>query len=330
MTWDEYNSLFANDLRKAWDERKGSSADINLALVSALKSAGFDAYAVALSTRRHGMLNPFHPSITDFNYVVACAVADGDTILLDATAPHTPVGLLPERCLNGKGRLISKGVSRWVSLLPKQADKLAANYTITLNADGNLTGTAEITHEGYSALDLRNEIEDAASLDEFYKAVEKEHAGLTITTKSIDHLDSLYKPLLEKTEFSVADAVSMDDALILLNPVQFNATTRNPFRLKERTYPVEFPQAISETLVFNWTLPEGFAVDQLPKPALIGLPKNGGKFTYSVVQNGNGIMIVSMLKINQLMFVPAEYEYLKQFFAQVIAKQGESIVLKKL
>jgi hypothetical protein len=122
----------------------------------------------------------------------------------------------------------------------------------------------------------------------------------------------------------------MDDALVLVNPVQFEAITSNPFRLKERSYPVEFPQAINKTLVFNWSLPKGFAVEQLPKPAVVTLPNNGGKFTYSVVQNGENLMVISMLKINQLMFIPTEYASLKQFYAQIIAKQEESIVLKKL
>lgn len=331
ITWDEYNSLFANDLKKAWEDRKGSSGEINLALVNALKSAGFDANAVALSTRRNGKLNPFHPSVSDFNYVVACVAIAGDTLLLDATEPHSPVGILPERCLNGKGRLISKGGnSRWVNLTPKQADKFSANYNMVLNPDGSLSGNAEILHEGYNAIDLRNEIDDAASLDEFYKTFEKEHTGLTIKSKTLDHLDSLYKPLTEKLEFTIAEAVNMDDALVLVNPIQLEALTSNPFRLKERSYPVEFPQAINKTLVFNWSIPKGFAVEQLPKPAVVTLPNNGGKFTYSVVQNGENLMVISMLKINQLMFIPTEYANLKQFFAQVVAKQGESILLKKL
>lgn len=331
ITWDEYNSLLANDLRKAWDDRKGSAAEINLALVNALKSAGFDANAVALSTRRNGMLNPFHPSITDFNYVVACVAMAGDTLLLDATEPNSPIGILPERCLNGKGRLIRKGEkSHWVSLSPKEADKITANYNIVLNLDGSLNGNAEIQHEGYNAYDFRNDIDDASSLDEFYKNVEKKHTGLTIKSKVLEHLDSLYKPLLEKFEFTITDVTNMDDALVLVNPVQFEAFTSNPFRLKERSYPVEFPQAINETLVFNWSLPTGFVVEQLPKPAVVTLPNNGGKFTYNVVQNGDKLMVISMLKINQLMFIPTEYANLKQFFAQVIAKHGESIVLKKL
>jgi hypothetical protein len=41
-------------------------------------------------------------------------------------------------------------------------------------------------------------------------------------------------------------------------------------------------------------------------------------------------MITSIIKINQTTFVHDEYAYLKEFFNQIIAKQAENIVIKKL
>ena len=49
-----------------------------------------------------------------------------------------------------------------------------------------------------------------------------------------------------------------------------------------------------------------------------------------VTHLGNNVMITSIIKINQTTFVHDEYAYLKEFFNQIIAKQAENIVIKKL
>jgi hypothetical protein len=330
VRWNGYNSESADDLRKAWNDGSGSSGEINLILINALRSAKINATPVALSTRKNGFLNPVHPSISDFNYVVACVVTDGDTMLVDATEPLAPAGLLPERCLNDKGRLISESNPGWISLKPKASDKHSCTYNFTLDAEGTVIGQAKHIRDGYNALSFRKSLAAATSVEEFYKQKAKNITNLEFTSKLIPTLDSIYKPVEENTEFTIADAVDMNSGLILINPMMFEATTSNPFKLKERVYPVEFSYPTAETIISNWVLPEGYVIDQIPKPIALALPGNSGKFTYNVVQNGNNVMITSIIKINQTTFVHDEYAYLKEFFNQIIAKQAENIVIKKL
>ena len=116
---------------------------------------------------------------------------------------------------------------------------------------------------------------------------------------------------------------------MMISPLLFEKTKTNPFKLKERLYPVEFPYPVNETLMFTWIIPEGYVVDQIPKPAIVALPGDGGKFYYSVAQNGNAVTIVSKIQINKTLFLPEEYELIKEFFNQIIAKQGEMILIKK-
>lgn len=330
IRWDEHNALTADDLKEAWNKKRGSSGEINLALISALRMAGLQADPVALSTRSNGILNPVHPTITDFNYVVARVVAGGDTLLVDATEPLAPAGLLPVRCLNDKGRLITTNAPRWINLNPVVKTKRSGSYTVKIDADGNITGTAQIGREGYEALDFRKQMAAAASQDDFYKEKAKLTEGLSITTHALTGIDSLAKPLNESFDFTIADALDLNTGLILINPIIFEATKNNPFKLKERSYPVEFPYPFNETLMFTWTIPDGYAVDHLPVPALVILPEKGGKFTYNVVQNGNTITVISIINLNQTTFVSSQYEYIKTFFAQIVAKHAETIVLKKI
>jgi hypothetical protein len=330
VRWNGYNAVDADDIKKAWNDGSGSSGEINLILINALRSAKINTTPVVLSTRKNGFLNPVHPSISDFNYVVACVVTDGDTMLVDVTEPLAPAGLLPERCLNDKGRLISESNPGWMSLKPKASDKHSCTYTFTLDAEGSVIGQAKHIRDGYNALRFRKDVASAASVDEFYKQKAKNITNLEFTSTLIPTLDSIYKPVEENAEFTIADAVDMNSELILINPMMFEATTSNPFKLKERVYPVEFSYPTAETIISNWVLPEGYVIDQIPKPIALALPGNSGKFTYNVTQLGNNVMITSIIKINQTTFVHDEYAYLKEFFNQIIAKQAENIVIKKL
>jgi hypothetical protein len=77
------------------------------------------------------------------------------------------------------------------------------------------------------------------------------------------------------------------------------------------------------------TIPEGYVIDELPPSKVMVLPGNAGKYTYSMVQSGNTIMLTSILNINQAIFPQNEYTGLREFYNQVVAKQAEQIVLKK-
>ncbi len=330
IRWDGSNGLLVNDIRKAWKDSRGNVAEVNLSLVSALRMAGLQAHPVALSTRSNGFLNLVLPSIGDFNYVIAGVITGSDTVLLDATEYFIPAGLLPERCINGRGRFITDENSTWVSLKPYDKTKTAASFKLKITDEGAIVGSSTHTYEGYTALGVRKELSGMGQIDEYFKKRELKTNGLKYDSYTVENLDTISIPLKLNSEFTVADAVDLNAGIIAINPCLFETTTVNPFKLPERVYPVEFAYPFNETLMINWTVPDGYTVDFLPKPTSVMLPGNGGRFTYNIIHNGNIITVVSIINLRQTMFIPLEYEYIKAFFDQIITKQSESILLRKI
>jgi hypothetical protein len=76
-------------------------------------------------------------------------------------------------------------------------------------------------------------------------------------------------------------------------------------------------------------LPDGYTVDEIPKPKIIMLPNRSGKYTYTATLTGNTLSIVSVMQINKSLFLQDEYVNLREFYSQLIAKQSEQIVLTK-
>ncbi len=59
------------NVKKSFKEKMGGASEINLALITALNTAGIDAKIILISTRDKGFPTKKHPVITDFNYLAA-------------------------------------------------------------------------------------------------------------------------------------------------------------------------------------------------------------------------------------------------------------------
>src|SRR5690606_38156787 len=107
-----------------------------------LQEAGLDADPVLVSTREHGKVYKGTPMLNKFNYVIAHVNLGGKSVLLDATDPLLPAGMLPMRSLNGEGRLIKSGTDQWIALKP--SDKYQRVYTgnLTIHESGKMEGDA--------------------------------------------------------------------------------------------------------------------------------------------------------------------------------------------
>ncbi|HNF79012.1 MAG TPA: hypothetical protein PK325_02595, partial [Cyclobacteriaceae bacterium] len=136
-------------------------------------------------------------------------------------------------------------------------------------------------------------------------------------------------PAKEIHEVTIADHASVAGDLIYINPwLGFNMTD-NPFKIDTRQYPVDFGSPFEKSILTKITIPEGYAVEEVPANKIFALPGGMGKYICSINVLGNTISCTSMLVVNKALFVQAEYPILREFYTQFIAKQGEQIVLKK-
>lgn len=329
MTWNKgYGFLTTSlTLRKAYDDAKGSIGDINLMLIAMLREANLDANPVLVSTRSNGRPPLDSPLLSKFNYVVAHVVLNDKEILLDASESLLPFGMLPKRALNGEGHLIKLGANRWVALAPHTHSQfIAINAAFT--ATGELTGELTESADGHYAFDLRRSMLEQGEA-KFTENLTQTTGNYRLSNPVFENKDNIRKPLQIRYEVSTGGTGQLAD-LIYLNPLLTYSKTENPFKLSERKYPVDFVHPIDETIIANYTIPAGYVVDELPKGIAVSLPENGGKYTFMVQQNGDKLQVMSRISLNRPVFYAEEYTYLKEFYNQIISKQAEQIVLKKV
>lgn len=329
MKWNGDNGIFVNNIpKKVYEERTGSVADINLMLVAILKEAGYNCEPVILSTRSHGRVQEIYPILAKFNYVVAMVKIDTMSYLLDATSKFLLFNNLPERCLNDRGRIISKNNPGWISLLNSEVRNNLTNVELTLSDDGSLKGICSITSIGLDAINRRNTYTNKNE-KEFIEEFTNNHQTWSVTEFRLSNLDTLDKPFTESYSIEIPDEAQVAGDKIYLNIMSGFGLKSNPFKLEKRVYPVDFSCPIRENYIIKIKLPEGWVIEQLPQVATVSLPDKAGSFKCAFQETAGVLQVISTFKINKSMFLPDEYDQLKEFFRLMVTKQAEQIVLKK-
>jgi hypothetical protein len=327
FSWTGQSTKFAeNPLRKVFEEKKGSSAEINMILGSMLEKADIQVRPVLLSTRDHGMVRETSAVSTQFNYVLCMVTVDGKNILLDATERFLPINLIPERCLNGRGLALGKEAFDWIDLGSKTKTRSSVTADLTLSST-SLVGKLKLDHNGYAALQKRKNY-FAKGESDYVKDFIGSHIW-ELNKSEIQNAKEVQNNFVEIHDVTINETVTPAGDILYIDPFIVGNIKTNPFKTEKREYPVNFGRPDEQVYVYKLTLPDDYVVDELPKNKLLAMPDNGGKYMYNATINGNVINITSILSINKGLFSQEEYPVLREFYNQVVAKQAEQIVLKK-
>jgi len=326
LVWNKYNLHFVNtNLRDVYNKKAGNAAEINFILLNMLKEMGIKADPVVLSTRSNGIIPPTHATLDKLNYMIVRACIGEEVILLDATDPYFKPGILPERCLNGTGVMISSTVELGTSLT-STSNSL---YQLTLDEEGILSGNLTYSKTGYLGISEKKEYEDATEDEEYIRSITDDNPGMHVKEYSIRTDSSKTDRFVLNLDIEAENQVAVMGDMLTIPVMLYEAFDENPFKLDERKYPVNFTFPREYTTIISIAIPETYSIDELPKPALVSLPDNAGKFMFNITVNNNNLQLISRVFLNKVEFLPAEYELLKEFFNLIIDKHAESILLKK-
>jgi hypothetical protein len=327
MNWDGYYGYSCDEgVRKAYNDKVGGVAEINLMLTAMLRYAGLKANPVLVSTRANGI--PIFPNRNAFNYVIAAVEFDSGYVLLDATAKSTLPNILPVRALNWMGRLVrDDGSSALVELMPTSNSRDIVTMMATLAADGTLSGKIREQYFDYNAFLFRENL-GAMARENYLGALEKKLSGIEIGEYDSKHND-FSQPVTESYSFSKTGSVEILGDKIYLNPMFFFAKTNNPFTQEKREYPVDFIFPHQDKYMITVSLPDGYTVESVPQPAAVSMEELG-IFKYQVTAANSKLQVLCTMDINKAIIGPEDYEGLKNFYKAMIEKQNEKIVLKKV
>ena len=331
MKWNNVRSWGSEDgISKAFESHTGTVGDINLSLMAALNAAGFNTEAVLLSTRENGIVNKLYPTKEDFDYVIVKLNLGDKFYLLDASDPLLGFGMVPLKCINGEGRVMSLDKpSYWLDIKPQQKRTSTYSFDLTLGNDGKIKGTLTHFSIGYDAYEKRKAIKKFNSLDEYVDNLGEKLNKIKIIKYEIANVDSLDMPVSETYQVEMAAYKNMENEKLLFNPILIDRQVTNPFKLAERSYPVDWGMPSERRFILTMHLPDNYTIESGLKPLAIALPNQGGRFVTSYEAGENQFVYSYVNQFSKSIYSPEEYPYLKELYNRMILEEKSELVFKR-
>ena len=323
-SWDKSIQLFANKKpNKLFSDKYGSSAELNLFCIAQLRKVGIQADPLLISTREHGTLKLDYPLIDHFNNVLIKVKLDSTIIVSDATDRFLPNNKIPMNCINNLGVEIDK-------------DKKTKQINLSINDP--ITETINIK----SKLENKKVISNIQHSFVEFEAIEKSREYGNYKPRLIK---AISKPMydIDDSSVEIKDMHSPGDSYnycfnatipveyinneIYLSPLLMECFNVNPFKQKERFYPIDMIYSNRKNYKTEITVPANYTIKYIPESK--EFENQAFKLTYSATSENNIITIKFSYWFKLPKYKAEEYEELKKYYDDIISVSNQKVVLTR-
>ncbi|MDQ1162738.1 hypothetical protein QE422_003106 [Chryseobacterium sp. SORGH_AS 447] len=326
FTWNKDQGLYVEDgIKKMLETKTGNAAEINLFLVMLLREAGIKADPLTISTVSHGLINITSPNVNNMNFVIAAIQTKDGFHLYDATSKQSSMDQLPPRDWNQYGILISKEKVQQLSMVNAKTSFTYLTAEAKINVDGSISGTYSDKDTGTYAMFAKENYDDNADK---YKKQYKENFAIDFTdidSKVLENGD------FESTmKFSSENLIDRIGKKMIINPMLFLNKNSNEFdQADERKYLIDFISPFTKIKKIVFEIPEGYAVEEMPKSKKIVTDDKEIEYSYVAEQKGNKIEVISTTKILSPNYPKEYYPAFKQIWGVASKQENQVISLVK-
>jgi len=327
VRWNGRYAFWGQSASKILKEGTGTNADINFLLINMLRDAGIESTPVVMRTRDSGILPLSHSSIKYLNtFVVGIPMTDSGMVYLDGSVEDGYLNVLPTKLLVSRARVVQKtGADLWVNLQDNARSRETTTIQVQLGTDGLLQGQkTSMFIEEAAAVKRRAWRLSKDSTELIQKMQERD--GIEILSYHLDGRHD-FSPMV-KEEMTFTKQCDTAGNMIYLNPLVFLPLHESPFTAADRILPIEFPYKHAEVQNVMIKLPEGYAVEEVPKPIIIKFDGATARITCNV--NDNMVSIQYKMNIDKTFYASTQYQGLKSFFDKLVESNKQIITLKKL
>lgn len=316
--------LINSSLEDVVKNKKGSKSEANLLLILMLRNAGFDAKPLVISTRKNGRLSKVFPIIHEYNHVLCYLSLNHVNYTLDASEKYLGFGKYNEEHWNDFGLLIGEKLVK----LPMSPDSVRQKETVLCRIgakdDSKWETQIEYKTSDAQAFELRkkSELHHETLMHKIAEILGTDAADV-ITVDSVMAFD---QPLL----ISAHSTEEMEDSLLYITPFKYGLIKENPFKEKERNFPVEFACLQEYQMVTFIEIPANYRLESLPESKIFQLDEEKSLvFEIKFTTDNNKVTARSKIKFNRAFFEADEYHALRETYDYIIQRHNASVVLRK-
>jgi hypothetical protein len=333
---------------QVFSNRYGDCKDKATVLSSMLSRIGVNSYYILVHTDR-GIYSDKTPPTIGFNHVIlAIQLPEGSykdpmpalyqhprlghLLIFDPTSPVVPFGQIPSYEQDNYGLLVSDNGGELIHLpvSPPELNRITRTAKLNIQPDGSLKGEVEEVRTGWQAAEGRYMYERQTVSDR--RKVLERFLGRMLGNFQLDsvdaeNLDEIDKDLVIRYKFSAEHYAKNAGTLMLVRPRVLGEKLGSLDSTKPRHYAYSFEAPTLQTDLFEFNLPVGYKVDELPDPAKADYAF--GEYS-SKIENAGGTLKYSREYKIKATSIPAEkISDLNKFFHQINQDERNMAVLKR-
>ena len=333
---------------QVFTNRYGDCKDKATVLSAMLAQIGVKSYYMPIHTDR-GIYSEKTPPTMGFNHVILAIQLPessfkepmaalyehpklGHLLIFDPTSTVVPLGQIPWQEQDNYGLLVSDQGGELIHLpvSSPELNRITRTAKLTLLPDGAIKGEVQEVRTGWQAAEGRYMYERQTTADR-RKVLERMLGNwlgnFQLESVDAENLDNIEKDLIIRYKFSADHYAKNAGPLLLVRPRVLGEKLGALDATKPRHYAYAFDAPTLQTDLFEFNLPEGYKVDELPDPAKASF--GFGEYSSKIEDSGKVLKYSREYKIKATS-IPAEtIGDLNKFFHQINQDERNMAVLKK-
>jgi hypothetical protein len=331
-----------------FSNRYGDCKDKATVLSSMLAQIGVKSYYVLVHTDR-GIYTAKTPPTNGFNHVILAIQLPpasysesipalyehprlGHLLIFDPTSTVVPLGQIPSYEQDNYGLLVSGDEGELVHLPLSHPELNRINRTakLTLLPDGTMKGEVQEVRTGSLAAEsrLRFAHETTADRRKILEVFLSRMVGnFQLDSVTAENLDEIDKDLIIRYKFSAEHYAKNAGPLLLVRPRVLGEKLGSLDTTKLRHYPYAFDVPTLQTDAFEFALPDGYKVDELPEAAKAAFAF--GEYSSKIENAGGTLKYTREYKIKATSIPAERIGDLNKFFREINQDERNMAVLKR-
>ena len=320
------------NVEDVWKRGYGNGRQLNWLFLGLARAAGFEAYSVYLSDRRHYFFDPALMEANKLDADVVLVKVNGKDVFCDPGAAFTPYGLLEWPETGVQGLRLDKDGGTWIrtTVPDSSASRIVRSADLVLSETGDLEGKLTITFTGLEAMQRRVEErnEDESARKKLLEDQAKEYipAACDVDLTNTPDWKGSSTPLVAEFKLKIPGWVSGAGRRALLPMGIFSASEKQVFEHEQRVHPIYFEYPTQQEDDVTVSLPAGWQVSSVPAPK----KQDGHVISYALkAENDKGrVHLTRNLDLDVIILEQKYYPALRNFFQVVRSGDEEQIVLQ--
>jgi Domain of Unknown Function with PDB structure (DUF3857) len=256
----------------------------------------------------------------------------GHLLIFDPTSTVVPFGQIPYYEQDNYGLLVTDGGGELIHLpLSKpELNQMTRTAKLTLLPDGTVKGEVKEVRTGSMAAESRMTFAHESNADR--KKILERFLGRMVGNFQLDsveaaNLEDIDKELVINYKFSAEHYAKNAGPLLLVRPRVLGEKLGALDMTRPRHYPYSFDVPTLQTDTFEFNLPDGYKVDELPGAAKADFAF--GEYTSKLENDGAMLKYSREYKINATSIPAEKINDLNKFFREINQDERNMAVLKK-